>query len=126
MNMKVIPQAINQRNIIKFQAWADSHVNFPYLVRAPLSSAPDVIGAIRVNIVFRYFESVAECIVQDLQYDNLNCDLEKMKSDMSNVFSEWSGVHSWNYHDYCEGGLKLRSKVSYHVLRLSSIIYIHL
>ena len=28
-------QAINKHNIIKFQAWADPHVNFPYLVRAP-------------------------------------------------------------------------------------------
>ena len=34
--MKVIPQTINEHNIIKFQAWADSHVNFPYHERAPL------------------------------------------------------------------------------------------
>ena len=36
MNIKVIPQTINKHNIIKFQAWADSHVNFPYHARAPL------------------------------------------------------------------------------------------
>ena len=29
-------QAINKHNIIKFIAWADSHDNFLYLVRAPL------------------------------------------------------------------------------------------
>ena len=29
-------QAINQRDIIKFQAWADSYVYFPYLVLAYL------------------------------------------------------------------------------------------
>ena len=34
MDIKVISQAINQYNIIKFPAWADSHVNFLYLVRA--------------------------------------------------------------------------------------------
>ena len=28
---KIIPQAIMQRNIITFQAWADSHANFPYI-----------------------------------------------------------------------------------------------
>ena len=36
MNIKVIPQTTNKHNIIKFQAWADSHVNFPYHERAPL------------------------------------------------------------------------------------------
>ena len=35
-NIGVVPQAINQRDIIKFQAWARPYVNFPYLVRAPL------------------------------------------------------------------------------------------
>ena len=33
--MKVIPQTFNKHKIIQFQAWADSHVNFPYHVRAP-------------------------------------------------------------------------------------------
>ena len=32
-----MPQAINQHNL-KFQASADSHVNFPCLVRAPFTS----------------------------------------------------------------------------------------
>ena len=36
INIKVIPQAINKHNVIIFQAWTDSLVNFPYLVRAPL------------------------------------------------------------------------------------------
>ena len=34
INMKVIPQTINKHNIIKFQAWTDSHINFSYHVRA--------------------------------------------------------------------------------------------
>ena len=38
---KVIPQTINNHNIIKFQAWADSHVNFPYHERAPLTTEID-------------------------------------------------------------------------------------
>ena len=32
----------NKHNIIKFQAWTDSHVNFPYRVRAPLRDVGDV------------------------------------------------------------------------------------
>ena len=35
-DIKVIPETINKHNIIKFQAWEDSHDNFPYHVRAPL------------------------------------------------------------------------------------------
>ena len=34
--MKPIPQTINKHTITKFQAWSDTHVNFPYHVRAPL------------------------------------------------------------------------------------------
>ena len=34
INIKVIPQTIN---IFKIQAWADSHVNFPYHARAPFA-----------------------------------------------------------------------------------------
>ena len=34
---KVIPKATNLHNIIKFQARADSHVNFPYHETGPLA-----------------------------------------------------------------------------------------
>ena len=36
INIKAISQAINRHNIIKFQALSDSHIIFPYLVRATL------------------------------------------------------------------------------------------
>ena len=57
INIKVIPQTINEHNIIKFQAWADSHVNFQYHERAPLmkigpkteSSFPDYDGLVAVS-----------------------------------------------------------------------------
>ena len=37
IHITVIPKSISKHNIIKFQAWADSHVNFPYHERAPLT-----------------------------------------------------------------------------------------
>ena len=36
ININVITQTIKQHNIFKIQAWADSHVYFPYHARAPL------------------------------------------------------------------------------------------
>ena len=42
-----MPQAINQRNIIKFQAWAHSNVHLQYLLKDPLHQRVliSIIGA---------------------------------------------------------------------------------
>ena len=58
-----------------------------------------------ITLNFRYFEELAECIVNDLKHDMLYCDVEEMKRSISDKFSEWSYVYNWNYYDDCQGML---------------------
>ena len=40
----VITKTINVHNFIKFHAWANSHVNFPYPVTGPLALIGEVVS----------------------------------------------------------------------------------
>ena len=52
-----------QRNIIKFQAWTDSRVHFPYIVRAPLDRRhTDIVYGVKI------ITNVSDC----------QCDLARM------------------------------------------------
>ena len=59
-------------------------------------------------LIDRYFDDLVKCIIDDLTYDNLQCNYEEMTRNIAepSVFHEWSQLYEWNYYDYCAGKLK--------------------